>query len=249
MGWLWFVGILFPVSGISQSGLQAMADRFIYIPSIGLIIIMTWGMTAVVKRLKIKGKIVISSASLILFVFSATAWMQTGYWQNSIVLFKHTIKVTKNNSTAHTCLANAYFDREINTLAKEHYVKAFTIDPNFAEAYYNLGLVLAKEKQTDAAIKHFKLSLKIRPEWAKAHNGLAIGLLQKKLLDDCIFHFKEAVRLDPKHIDTQSNLAVALLIKGKYNEAIRLFKTILKNNPLHPTARNNLNKAIEKAKK
>jgi tetratricopeptide (TPR) repeat protein len=249
MGWLWFTGILFPVTGISQAGLQAMADRFIYIPSIGLIIIVTWGMAAVIKRLKIKGKIVISSASLILFVFSATAWMQTGYWENSIFLFKHTIGVTENNYTAHTCLANAYFDRGINTLAKEHYVKALTINPNYAKAYYNLGLLLSKEGQIDAAIKHFELSLIIRPEIGKTHSALAIELLKKKLLDDAIFHFKEAVLLDPKHIDTQNNLGFAYLLKGEYSEAIRLFQTILKNDPLHQKAKNNLKKAIEKSKK
>jgi tetratricopeptide (TPR) repeat protein len=207
---------------------------------------MTWGMTAVIKRLKIKRKIVVSSAFLILFVFSATAWMQTGYWQNSISLFKHTIGVTKNNYIAHTCLANAYFDRGINTLAKEHYVKALQINPNHAKTYYNLGLLLSKEGQTDAAIKHFELSLIIRPEIGKTHSALAIELLKKKLLDDAIFHFKEAVLLDPKHIDTQNNLGFAYLLKGEYSEAIRLFQTVLKNDPLHQKAKNNLNIALNK---
>jgi tetratricopeptide (TPR) repeat protein len=210
---------------------------------------MTWGMTAVVKILKIKRKIAVSSAFLILFVFSTTAWMQTGYWKNSIFLFKHTIGVTENNYTAHTCLANAYFDRGINTLAKEHYVKALTINPNYAKAYYNLGLLLSKEGYTDAAIKHFELSLIIRPEIGKTHSALAIELLKKKLLDDAIFHFKEAVLLDPKHIDTQNNLGFAYLLKGEYSEAIRIFQTILKNDPLHQKAKNNLKKAIEKSKK
>jgi len=222
MGWLWFAGILFPVIGISQSGLQAMADRFIYIPSIGLIIIMTWGMTTVIKSLKIKRKIVVSTAFLILFIFSATAWMQTGYWQNSIILFKHTIKITKNNYAAHTCLANAYFDKGINNLAKEHYVKALQINPNHAKTYYNLGLLLLKEGQTDAAIKHFELSLKIRPETAKTHSALATGLIKKKLLDDAISHYKEAVRLDPKFIDAQNNLGFAYLLKGEYNKSIEV---------------------------
>jgi tetratricopeptide (TPR) repeat protein len=248
MGWLWFAGILFPVIGISQSGLQAMADRFIYIPSIGLIIIITWGMTDVIKRLKIKRKIVISSALLILFVFSATAWMQTGYWKNSIFLFKHTIKVTKNNYAAHTCLANAYFDRGINTLAKEHYVKALQINPNHAKTYYNLGLLLSKEGQTDAAIKHFELSLKIRPGIAKTHSAFATELIKKNLLDDAIFHYKEAVHLDPKLINSQNNLGFAYLLKGEYTEAIRIFQTVLKNDPFHQKARNNLNIAIEKSK-
>jgi tetratricopeptide (TPR) repeat protein len=248
MGWLWFAGILFPVIGISQSGLQAMADRFIYIPSIGLIIIMTWGITAAVKRLKIKKKIVVSSAFLILFVFSATAWMQTGYWQNNIVLFKHTIGVTENNYIAHTCLANAYFDKGINTLAKEHYIKTLKINPNHAKTYYNLGLLLSKDGQTDAAIKHFNQSLKLRPEMAKAHSALATQLIKKKLLDDAIFHYKEAVRLDPKFINAQNNLGFAYLLKGEYSEAIRIFKTVLKNDPLHQKARNNLNIAIEKSK-
>ena len=248
MGWLWFAGILFPVIGISQSGLQAMADRFIYIPSIGLIIIMTWGITAAVKRLKIKKKIVVSSAFLILFVFSATAWIQTGYWKNSIFLFKHTIKATKNNYTAHTCLANAYFDKGINTLAKEHYVKALQINPNHAKTYYNLGLLLSKEGQTDAAIKHFEMSLKIRPETAKTHSAFATELLKKKLLDDAISHYKEAVRLDPKFIDAQNNLGFAYLLKREYSAAILIFQTLLKNDPLHQTARNNLKKALEKSK-
>ena len=246
VGWLWFIGILFPVSGVSQSGLQAMADRFIYIPSIGLIIIMTWGITAAVKSSNNKRKILVSAAFLMLLIFSSTAWIQTGYWKNSIALFKHTIKATKNNYTAHACLANAYFDRGINTLAKEHYVKALQINPNNAKAYYNLGLLLSKEGQTDAAIKHFNQSLKLRPEMAKAHNALATQLIKKKLLDDAIFHYKEAVRLDPKFIDAQNNLGFAYFLKGEYSEAIRIFQTILKNDPLHQKARNNLNKALNK---
>ncbi len=179
---------------------------------------------------------------------ASKTWHQVNYWKNSIVLFKHTIEVTKNNHTAHTCLANAYFDRGINTLAKEHYVKAFTINPNFAEAYYNLGIVLAKEKQTDAAIKHFNQSLKLRPEMAKAHSALATQLIKKKLLDDAIFHYKEAVRLDPKLINAQNNLGFTYLLKGEYSEAIRILKTVLKNDPLHQKARKNLNTAIEKSK-
>lgn len=249
MGWLWFAGILFPVIGISQSGLQAMADRFIYIPSIGLIIIMTWGATTFINSLNIKRKIIVPLVFLILFIFSATAWIQTGYWQNSIVLFRHTIKVTKNNYTAHSCLANAYFDRNIYTFAKEHYVKALEINPSHAKTYYNLGILLSKEGQKDTAIKHFILSLKISPETAETHNALAIELLKKNLLDDSIFHFKEAVRLDPKFIYAQNNLGFAYLLKGEYSEAIHLFQAILKNDPFHQKARNNLNKAIEKSKK
>ncbi len=124
----------------------------------------------------------------------------------------------------------------------------YGLNPNIAKAYYNLGLLLSKEGQTDAAIKHFELSLKIRPETAKAHNALATRLIEKKLLDDAIFHYKEAVRLDPKFIDAQNNLAIALLIKGKYSEAIRLFQTVLKNDPHHQKARNNLKIALNNKK-
>ncbi len=247
-GWLWYLGTLVPVIGIVQVGAQSRADRYAYLPFIGIYIIIAWMGTTLAKKF-IKGKTVpaLLSATLIVFLASISR-DQVSHWKNSIVLFKHAVGITKNNYIAHTCLANAYFDRGTNTLAKEHYVKALKINPNHANAYYNFGLLLSKEKQTDAAIKHFELSLKIRPETAKTHSALAIELAKKKLLDDSIFHFKEAVRLDPKFIDAQNNLGFAYLLKGDYREAIRIFQTILKNDPLHQTARNNLKIALEKSK-
>ncbi len=247
MGWLWFVGILFPVIGISQSGLQAMADRFIYIPSIGLIIIITWGITEAVKGFKNKKAVLGTAAFLSLFTFGTATWIQAGYWKNSIFLFKHTIELTRNNYTAHACLANAFFDRGINALAIKQYVEALKIKPNYAKVHYNLGLVLVRENQPDAAIKHFKLSLKVRPEETKTHNALAIELAKKNKLESAILHFKEAIRLDPKFIDAQNNLGFTFFLQGEYQKAISLFQTLLKKYPHHDAAKNNLKKALEKS--
>jgi tetratricopeptide (TPR) repeat protein len=247
-GWLWYLGALIPVIGIIQVGGQSHADRYAYLPFIGIYIIIAWMGTALAGRFLKRKAVPVSLALVLLSVLASKTWHQVNYWENSIVLFKHTIEVTKNNHTAHTCLANAYFDKGIYTLAKEHYIKALTINPNHAKTYYNLGLLLSKEGQTDAAIKHFELSLKIRPGIAKTHCAFATELIKKNLLDDAIFHYKEAVRLDPKFIDAQNNLGFAYFLKGEYNAAIRLFKTILKNDPLHQKARNNLNIAIKKSK-
>ena len=248
-GWLWFLGILFPVIGLTQSGLQAMADRFIYIPAIGLIIMISWGVPAILGTQKYRNRIIGPAAVLYLLLLGMAAWIQAGYWQNSIRLFTHAVRTTENNYIAHTCLANAYQEAGCAEPAYRHYVEALRIKPNYAKAHYNLGLLLAKNRRTDDAIKHFRLALKVRPEKAETHNALAIALAEKNELNKAITHFREAVRRDPGFADAQNNLGHALMLSGKISEAITVFETLLKDHPDHAFARNNLKKAVEKSKK
>lgn len=247
-GWLWFLGILFPVIGLTQSGLQAMADRFIYIPAIGLIIIISWGLPAIPGIKKLQKKILGPAAIIYLLLLGSTTFFQAGYWENSISLFSHAARVTRNNYIAHTCLANAYQEKGADPQAFLHYTEALRIKPNYAKAHYNLGLLLARNQRTDDAIKHFRLSLKVRPERAETHNALAIELAKKNALEKSIEHFQEAVRLDPGFIDAQNNLGHALLLNNHITEAVTVFENILKNHPDHAIARNNLKKALEKSK-
>jgi hypothetical protein len=171
VGWLWYIGTLVPVIGFVQSGLQAMADRFTYIPLIGLYIIIAWGVPEIVPRWPHR-KLYLATLSTTLFLFlMALTWKQVQYWKNSISLFEHTLEVTSNNWLVNIDLGTELYREGRTDDAIKHYLEALRIKPDNAEAHNNLGIALDREGRTDDAIKHYLEALRIRPDYAKAHDN------------------------------------------------------------------------------
>ncbi len=209
-GWLWYVGTLVPVIGLVQIGSHARADRYTYVPLIGIFVIIAWGMPEVVKRWRYRRFILISGGLLVTSALVAMTWIQVGYWQNSVTLFQHTLAVTKNNPVIHTNLGNVLDDQGRSREAIEHFTEALRIDPLYANAHYNMGVVLAKQGRFSEAVRYYTIALKIFPKNFQAHNDLGIIMFLSGNIREAIFHFQEALRIRPDSANTRDNLRKAL---------------------------------------
>jgi tetratricopeptide (TPR) repeat protein len=213
VGWLWFLGTLVPVIGLVQAGTQAMADRFAYVPFIGLYIVVSWGVLELVAQWRYRKICLATLATVVLTILIVMTWKQVGYWENSITLFEHTLKITSNNYIPHNNLGNALEKKGRTAEAIDHYIQALCIKPDYAEAHHNLGLALDKQGRTAEAIEHYLQALRIKPNYVDAHNNLAIALFHKGNIEESIAHFRKALRINPDHIHAKNNLEKALMMQ------------------------------------
>ena len=232
VGWLWYVGTLVPVIGLVQAGLwPAIADRFAYVPLIGLFIIIGWGAPDLMERWH-SGKIVLVTLGITLIsILAVTTWEQLRYWQNGVTLFTHTLNVTPNNSLINKELGNAWEDQGDFDKAIYYYGKAIQINPNNAEARNNLGRLLFIEKNYKDAIYQYKEALRINPNFEIAHNNLATVLLTQGNEKEAIHHYYEALRSSPNYAGAYYNLAKIYAKNGKTDKAIILYTKALDCNP------------------
>jgi predicted negative regulator of RcsB-dependent stress response len=218
VGWLWYLGTLVPVIGIVQPGMQAMADRFTYIPLIGLFIILTWGSIDFLKRQSYSIQRVMPLYAIILFVFMLVACIQVQYWKDSERLFTHALEVTHDNYVANGGLGLAYLDAGDLTRADYYLREAIRIDSRYAVAYQNLGHIDYRLKKWDAAAEHFRESLKWENHFinkAKGHNNLGVSLLMKGNIDEAMDEFKNAIEINPDLARAKINLKNAYMLKER----------------------------------
>ena len=238
MGWLWYLGTLVPVIGIIQVGMQSMADRYTYIPIIGLFMATAWAVPDIAKNWRYRQYILASGAVIVLSALIFLTWKQVKYWQNSITLFEHAIQVTDNNYLAHNNLGVALSDAGRRKEAVAHYSEAIRIKPSYENAYFNLGNNLSAQGRTDEAILRYQEALRLRPNYAKAHNNLATLLMSKKMFKEAIGHYEEALKTDPTNPGTHYNLGAAWMSIDHYEEAIGQFQQALRINPRFIEAHN-----------
>jgi tetratricopeptide (TPR) repeat protein len=243
VGWLWYIGTLVPVIGLVQVGNQSMADRYTYIPLIGIFFIISWGTSEFIKRWY-DAKIILPTIAAILFIFMAVTFLQVGYWKNSITLFEHTLGVTNNSHIPHNNLGNALQAQGCIDDAVKHYVEAVRIKPYFAEAHNNLGTALQAQGRMDDAVKHYIEALRIKPDYEHAHYNLGNTLQAQGRMDDAIKHYVEAVRINPDFAEAHSNLGIALFHKKDIDGAIEHFRKALQIKPDYIQAKNNLKKVM-----
>jgi len=210
VGWLWYLGTLVPAIGLVQSGDQAMADRFTYVPLIGLFIIIAWGVPRLIKGWHYRRIVLISSSGALLLVLAICTTMQLRHWKNDITLFTHALKVTENNFLAHNNLGSAIASQGRYEEATTHFMEALRISPNHARAHYNLALALAKQGRLGEAIAHYSDALRLRPDYPEALNGLGVALARQGKLKDAIAHFNAALQVKPDYAPARGNLDLAL---------------------------------------
>lgn len=247
-GWLWFVGTLVPVIGLIQVGLQAMADRYTYIPSIGLSILTVWGVAEVTKKLRPRSPVIIVSSCVLMLLLIITTRSQLKYWENSIALFTHTLEVTENNYVAHTNLGDALDKRGRYSEAMHHYGESLRIKPDDAFVYDKLATDLDLVGRVDDAIAYYEKSLKLDPGNARVHSNFGVTLITHGNAVEAKKHFVKALQLDPDLVDAHYNLGLALASEGKLREAIEHFSEALRLNPSDPEIRSSLDKAMAELK-
>jgi Flp pilus assembly protein TadD len=246
VGWLWYLGTLIPVMGLLQVGAQAMADRYTYVPLIGLFIMIAWGVSELAMRWKY-GRIALAISSCVLLLgLMSTSWAQVRHWKNSITLFEHALKVTKNNYIAHNNLGAALEKQGKIEDATVHYIEALRIKPYFADPLNNLGFILLEQGRNAEAISHFSRALQVRPNFAEAHNNLGVALDGMGRTDEATTHYSMALKIKPDFAEVYNNLGLALDGMGKPKEAIIQYKIALQMKRNYPEAQVNLGTALER---
>lgn len=239
-GWFWFLGTLVPVIGLVQVGVQSMADRYAYIPLIGIFTIVTWGVFEILDGLKFPRTTMFIAATIILAACAAQTRHQLNFWRNDGLLFGHSLAVTTNNAHAHVTLGVYLDEAGDKSGALQHYQAALVINPDDMHAHYNLGNVLNFLGKPDDAIKEYREAIRVAPEYSAAHYNLGNVLDDIGKPDDAIKEYREAIRVDPTSYVPHYNLGLLLERLGRRNEAIEELKAALKDNPNFEAARQHL---------
>ena len=243
-GWLWYIGMLVPVIGIVQVGIQAHADRYMYLPQIGLSLILVWAILDLFKDWRYGQLVSGVLSAAVLVPLTWCAWVQTSFWRDSESLWAHALAVTPDNETVHEHLSNAYLDKGRIDDAIAEAQKALVVQPDSADAHATLGAALARKGEPDEAIMHLRTALDWDPKLARAHYNLANVWLQKGDVDQAIDNYERELQIYPGFAEGHNNLASALLRKGKFDEAQTHLKTALELSPNNPEAHNNLGIAL-----
>ncbi len=239
-GWFWYLVTLLPVIGLVQTGPQAMADRFAYVPFIGLYILIAWGVPDMFAGFDYGKRLLGPLAAAVLVVLLVTARHQASYWQNSITLFEHTLAVTENNHAIHTNLGVAFAEQDNIEEALRHFNKALHISPRNAKARFNLGIVLAGQGQAEQAISHFTRVLQVWPDDAQVHYQLGNLLAKSGATAQAAGHYAEALRIQPCFAEVHNNLGLLVAGQGRADEAVNHFRTALACKPAYADAHYNL---------
>jgi tetratricopeptide (TPR) repeat protein len=239
VGWLWYVGTLVPVIGLVQVGSQARADRYTYIPLIGLFLIVAWGVPELLRGWRYRKAALGLSAALSLSCLSVVTWIQVGYWQNNFTLFEHTLKVTDRNVIAYNNRGNDHLSLGNYRQAIEDYNKAIEFNPKSPEAYNNRAAAYQNLRNYKQAIEDYSKAIELNPKYAEAYNnrGGAYGILgnYRQAIEDCT----KAIELNPKYAEAYNNRGNAHGGLGQYRQAIEDYTKAIELNPGLAEAYNN----------
>jgi len=203
VGWFWYLGTLVPVIGLIQAGHQARADRFTYVPLIGLFIMLAWAVPVLAGRYRI---IPLTAAALVITASTAAARIQVEHWKNSMTLWEHALAATAESYIAHINLGLALAEQGRDSEAVPHYRAALRLRPGFAEAHNNLGVALANQGKTDEAIHQFLEGLRVKPAQAESHYNVAVLLARKGDTRRAVEHLQAALKLNPRYVDARQEL-------------------------------------------
>ena len=221
IGWLWFLGTFVPVSGLVQAGLwPARADRWAYIPTIGIFIIIAWGGSYLFTKWRCRKWVPATASITLLLILMVTTRLQVQYWKNSVTLYRHTLTVTSNDKTIHYNMGVSLSELGRSKEAIFHYRKALDINPTFRAALNNLAYELGREGNDTEAIRYYRAALRINPADKHAHNNLGTMLIRQGKLNEAVEHYREALQADPQFVEAHNNLGQAMLRTGEIETAI-----------------------------
>jgi len=269
VGWLLFLGTLVPVIGIVQVGAQAMADRYTYVPLIGLFIIIAFAAADLSEKIPFRKIVLTTLAGAILLACTVATSIQLRYWKNSFSLFEHTIAVTKDNYIIFNSYASIIGPLGRYEEAAKYLTEAVRIMPNFPEAHHNLGNAMRNLGNFDQAIRHYNIALRLDPAYTSAHYGLGLALADKGDYDAAIEHYKiclgpdadlkrnagaaqtadrsrNITRAGPDTPKLLSTIGSAYAQKGQYAQAIEYYKKALQIDPNFTKARDGLDALTQK---
>ena len=249
-GWFWYLGMLVPVIGVVQVGEQAHADRYTYLPQVGLYIMVAWTVGDLLVESTSRRRAVVGViAAMVVVSLGARAFGQTSYWKNSETLWNHTLAVTGENDVAHNNLGFLFLRRGELDKAISEFQTALDIRSKNTQSHYslgaaliesNLGNALARERLWDAAIDHLQQAVRLRPDYADAYFNLGSVLFQEGKIDQAIAEWQKTLAINPRDSEAHRNVADALRKQGKVKEAMSEYEQALNIAPEDSAALNNL---------
>lgn len=247
VGWIWYLVVLLPAIGLLQLGEQSRADRYTYLPSIGLFILLTWGVYDLTKWWRHQATVLSAVAVVVIFSCIVLTGQQISYWKDSETLFRHVLNVTGGSELAHKNLGAALAEKGQVEEAIAHFREAVRIQPGSTDVLNNLGGALARTGRADEAIGYLQAALKLNPMLAEAHFNLALAFAAKGRFDDAVTEFKEGLKLAPDDTEALCYLGTTLGKQGRLTEAAEQFQTALKADPNNAKAHYGLGITLGKA--
>jgi tetratricopeptide (TPR) repeat protein len=240
--------MLVPVIGIVQVGQQSMADRYGYLPLIGLFVAIVWLAAEIPARWPATRSGLAACAATVMAACAVLTWNQVGYWRNSASLFAHALAVTRDNAVAHNNFGVTLLDAGNQAAAEGHFAEAVRLKANYPEGLANLGFCREKQGRREEASELFRRSLAVRPNGA-AHYNLANLLSQQDKLDEAQTHYEAALRLKPEFVEAWYNLGALQQKRGRLKEAAQDYAAALRVKPNHAEAHLSLGALLAGQKK
>lgn len=231
VGWLWYLGTLVPVIGLVQAGWQAMADRYTYIPLIGIFVIVVWGAAEVAAAIPGGRKILIAAGAAALMAFSTATWFQLRWWRDSATLFSRALALDRENYMAHGLLGNSLAMQHKYPEAIAHYSEALRLKPDEVDFIGNLGSALYRMGKTEEAIEQYSRALAIDPNEPYALKNLGLALYDRGEFAEALARFEKARAKTPEDLTLLCARANALARTGKYQESIGSYRQVLSKEP------------------
>ena len=239
-GWFWFTGMLVPAIGLVQVGNQALADRYTYLPLIGVFLALAWAAAEAGERWHVPRFALAAAAALTAAACAGLTRVQLSFWRDSEVLFGRAIAVTENNFVAYNGLGFALLKQGRRDEALVQFERALTIRPDFAEALNNLGTALQENGDAAGALLRFQRAVYLQPGFVPARYNLGTVLLQQGRADEAIVQLGEMLRLRPDHAPARLNLGNALRSRGRTDEAVAQYLRATEIQPASADAQDNL---------
>jgi protein O-mannosyl-transferase len=243
-GWFWYLGTLVPVIGLVQVGEQALADRYTYIPLIGLSIVVVWAAADFVRRFNLPRWAAAGLAAALCGAMGWLTWVQVSYWKDSGALFRRAIQVTGHNELAYLDYGASLVDEGSLQAAGELYREYLGKGPASADIHANLGTIYTLEGEREKAIREFKAALDLKPDHAEAHNGMGFELAGEGRLTEAKEHYLAALKKRPDYPEACHNLGCLFLAEGKTESALEQFRKTLTLKPLHAEANEKMGRAL-----
>lgn len=244
-GWLWYLGTLVPVIGLVQVGDQGHADRYSYLPSIGLLIALVWASGRFLKRLPGGPALPAALALAALAALATASWHQIGFWRDDVTLFTRARAVAPGSWLVESNLGPALAHRGDLEGALPHFREAIRIRPREQDAHYRLAAALAKLGRPDEAVEEYRLALRYKPDFSRARFNLAVLLESLGRSDEAEAQYAEALRLQPDFIEARLNYGALLTARGRRREAIAHYREALRVRADQPVLRMNLANALD----
>jgi len=244
VGWLWYLGVLFPMIGLVQVGEQAMADRYTYLPSIGIFLMAGYGISGWLDEKKSLRRLAPVLTLAVASLYAVAATRQLGHWQDSVSLYRHALRVTGINPTASVNLGAALVEKGKPEEALAVYLGALQQDPDLADAHVNAGVLLAAEGRFEEAIGHYREALRVGPAQAELHNEMGVALAATGRGEEAERQFREALELRPAYPEAHCNLGDQLAGRERWEDAVAEYGMAVQHRPEYFEAHDKLGVAL-----